>query len=190
MRHDPNVLRPQFSRDGQPDAWMTPPDLIKALIKHVLPEVVSKHTLIWDPAMGDGKLLRAINKAGYATFGTDAYAIRDPIDFLAYIPTDKPTLVTNPPFNQLDEWIGHAVGLLHAGHLRNVVLLLRGDHLGAARRAWHLNHASRIYVCAWRPRWIEGTTTSPRFWFTWVVWRGGEANPLPEISWLTPEDIT
>lgn len=186
-RDDPNMLRPQPSREGQPDAWMTPPDLVMALIRHVLPEL--PRATVWDPAMGDGVMLRAINQAGYKTFGTDAFAVADPVDFLTHIPTSKPVLVTNPPFNALDEWIGHAVGLLHAGHLKGVALLLRGDHLGAARRAWHLNRASKLYVCAWRPRWIKGTTTSPRFWFTWVVW-GPTQEVLPEIVWLTPEDIT
>jgi hypothetical protein len=189
-RHlDPAVLRPQPSRRGQPDDWPTPPCLRAALLKHVMP-VFPIITPIWEAAAGTGELANDLSDAGYTVIETDGFDLAQPVDFLQATPPPlqvPPVLCTNPPFNTLNAWLKHALELLDAGGLSGVVLLLRGDHLGAKSRGPYLNRAARIFVCPWRPRWISGTTTSPRFWFLWAVWMPGHAGG-PIVTWLPSPD--
>lgn len=174
------ALRPQPKRDG-PDHWATPECLIAALVKHILPDLPPAP--VWEPAAGDGPLVRAIEAAGYPVIATD---IRTGQDFLATAPPlGCGSLITNPPFNQLNSFLGRAVSLLAApdNHLLVAVLLLRWDALTAQNRPAILRRACRIYVCTWRPRWIAESTTSPRWSFCWAVWLRGHAGPT-EPYWI------
>jgi hypothetical protein len=183
------MLRPHPSRKGEPDSWTTPCCLRIALIRHVLPLLPSIPT-IWEPAAGSCELVRDLRAAGFTVTATDAFDPVHPVDFLHAAPrtSTPPLLITNPPYNALGAWIQHALSLLDTGALAGVVLLLRGDHLGAQCRATQLNRASHLVMCCWRPRWIPGSTTSPRFWFSWVIWlpyhQGG-----PVTTWLTRKDV-
>jgi hypothetical protein len=187
-RADPALLRPQPSRRGQEERWDTPPCLRQALVQHVLPDL--PQAPIWEPAAGSGELAQDLRSAGRAVTETDLFNEGRPVDFLRSVPRSRipPLVITNPPFDPLDEWIAHVLKLLDAGHIAGAVLLLRFDHLGAACRAGVLNRATRIFICCWRPRWIKDTKTSPRCWFEWVVWLPRhQAGAI--TTWLTPEDI-
>jgi hypothetical protein len=190
QHRDPAVLRPQPSREGERDDWSTPADLRAVLIRHVLPH--APIAPIWEPAAGSGELACALRDAGYAVTATDGFDPAVPVDFLHAVPRASipPILCTNPPFNDLDLWILHALALLDDGKLAAVILLLRNDHFGAACRAAQLNRASRRVTCCWRTRWIAGSKTGPRFWFEWVTWlprRRDSQGPIT-VS-LTRKDI-
>ena len=174
------ALRPQPSRDG-PDHWATPDCLTAALVTHILPDLPPAP--VWEPAAGSGVLVRAIAAAGYRVVAGD---LATGHDFLsATPPLHCGSLITNPPFYQLDRFLDRAVSLLAASdnHLLAAVLLLRWDALTARVRVPVLRQAHCIYVCPWRPRWIVGSTTSPRWSFCWAVWLRGHDGP-PALHWL------
>jgi hypothetical protein len=169
------ALRPQPKRNG-PDHWSTPDCLATALITHILPSL--PRAPIWEPASGDGALVRAIQATGHRVFAND---IVDGQDFLSTSPPPPhcQSLITNPPFNRLDEFLRRAVELVESpdNNLTAAVLLLRWDALTARGRALILQRARQIHVCTWRPRWIADSTTSPRWSFCWVTWRRGSSGP-------------
>jgi hypothetical protein len=180
---DPAVLRPQPSRAGQRDYWETPDSLCRALAEHVAPRLPPGP--IWEPASEpDGPVAVALRYAGRRVVTTD---IATGVDFLA-TPLHCTELATNPPFNVLTKFSAHAVAWMEQGHLESVTLLWRSDHLGAAERAVLVNRAAHILVCAWRPRWIADSTTSPRFWFVWISWvRAHRTGPV--VRAITPADL-
>ncbi len=165
------ALRPQPARAGR-DFRRTPPCLIGALIAYVLPHLPAGS--VWEPAAGDGRLADAMRRAGRAVFASDIWSR----DFLTDPPPGKfAAIITNPPFNQLDVFIDRALEHLDGGMTQAVVLLMRWDHLTAERRTRALQRAAEIRLCTWRPIWIEGTTTSPRWSFCWVTWRRDFSGP-------------
>jgi hypothetical protein len=138
---------------------------------------------VWEPAAGDGSLVRAMRAAGCTVIATD---IATGQNFLhRQPPPECRSLATNPPFNQLNAFLARAVSLLDPpdNRLAAAVLLLRLDALAARTRAPLLAGAAAIHVCIWRPRWIAGSTTSPRWSFCWITWRRGHAAP-PVLRWI------
>lgn len=60
---------------------------------------------VWEPAAGDGRLARALEERGYDVVAGDVLTGQD---FFAYSDAPAATLVTNPPFRQIRQWIDHA----------------------------------------------------------------------------------
>jgi hypothetical protein len=174
------ALRPQPKRDG-PDHWSTPDCLTTALVKYILPSLPKAP--IWEPAAGEGALVRTIEATGHRVFASD---ITDGQDFLDSPPPHLcQSLITNPPFNQLDQFLNRAVLLVDSpdNSLIAAVLLLRWDALTARVRSPVLRRARQVHECNWRPRWIADSTTSPRWSFCWVTWRRGCSGP-PTMYWI------
>jgi len=167
---DPSSLRPTPGRDG-PDFWPTPVTLVDACVSHVLPVLPSG--TIWEPACGDGRLVRAIEQAGRQVYATDLHPQDDdaPVDFLDCIPpVDMTCVVTNPPYNNSDAFIDRCLTLLDDRAIAGFALLLRHDHLQAQSRVDAFNRATCEIHCNWRPIWIDGTEGQPRWSFHWIVW--------------------
>lgn len=175
------ALRPQPARTGL-DFWLTTSCLIGVLTSDVLAHLPAG--CIWEPAAGAGGLANAIRSNGREVVATD---IKD-CDFLK---DDPPryfaAIITNPPFNKLDAFVYRALEYLDAGVTQSVLLLMRSDHLNARRRSGALARATELRFCPWRPRWIPGTKTSPRWSFVWVTWRRDYRGP-PTAVWATHPD--
>lgn len=185
-RADPSPLRPAPARNG-PDYWPTPPCLLAALTSHLLPSIPPGR--IWEPACGDGRLAEAMRAAGRNVVATDAYRI-PALNFLHDAPPDPKlvALVTNAPFNRLNEFITRALQHHDSGMVQDAVLLLRGDHPMAQKRAPLLRRAHSLWYCCWRPRWIEHSTTPPRWSFIWAHWKREYKGP-PRAYWLTSKMV-
>lgn len=88
------------------DLYPTPPEVTVALMRFLK---LPAGTDIWEPARGQGDMVRALADCGMAVYGTD---IRDGIDFLTTRqPGNAPAagwIITNPPFSLADEFIRHA----------------------------------------------------------------------------------
>jgi hypothetical protein len=163
------ALRPQPRRQG-PDAWQTPASLIDALITYVLPTLPMG--IIWEPAAGDGRLADAMRAAGREVVATDLRG--DRLDFLRDdlpAPRRFAAIVTNPPFNRLDEFIARGLHLMDLRTTQSLVLLARYDATMTSGRVDALNRAALELGCNWRARWIENSRGQPRWAFKWVVWR-------------------
>lgn len=169
------ALRPQPKRLGA-DVWPTPPSLISALVRYVLPTLVDG--CIWECASGDGRLADAMRKTGRQVVISDVRS--NGVDFLLDDPPVSgpfASIITNPPFNQLDAFIKRGLQLLDRGTTHSLVLLARNDALMTSGRVNVLNRAAFILKCNWRARWIPNSIGQPRWAFSWVVWQADRSGP-------------
>ena len=113
------------------DLYPTPPEVTVALMRFLK---LPAGTDIWEPARGQGDMVRALADCGMAVYGTD---IRDGIDFLTTRqPGNAPAadwIITNPPFSLADEFIRHAAGLP-----------LQGTERQKGREPAHGRHVVRV----------------------------------------------
>ena len=187
-RHsDPPAQRGQPSREG-PDFWPTPICLTMALQRFVLPELPPGP--LWEPAAGDGRLVRSMMTTGRRVYASDLYPQdgSEPCDFLIGASPPDPGLIaaTNPPFNSSDAFLARGLQLLDQGRIAGLVLLLRHDHLQAAGRVEAFNRCTREIHCNWRPRWIPDSEGNPRWSFSWLAWLDG---PRQAPFYLSEDDV-
>lgn len=107
---------------------------------------------VWEPACGDGRLIRWMRDSGVEADGVDISTdIR--LDFFL----DKQRrqcIATNPPFRLAFEFAKHAVN--HADH---VFLLLRLNFLASeTRHGWFAGHEPALFVLPSRPQFIRAMT--------------------------------
>jgi hypothetical protein len=156
------------------DFYATPDWCTKVLLNHV-----DFSPTVWEPACGDGAISRVLEAYGHQVINTDIVDRgigATVIDFLSHdwsksfpMHDNSADIVTNPPYGTLaDDFVRGALKLTG----RRVAMLMRNEWDCAASSMPLVNHpafAMKI-VLTTRPRWIEGTTTSPRHNYAWYVW--------------------
>ena len=90
------------------DFYPTPPDVTIALMEFL---ELDPGTRIWEPACGEGHMVRAMEAMGYQVIGTD---IQQGNDFLIVPPVDCEWIITNPPFSQSEAFIEKCTGVVGA----------------------------------------------------------------------------
>ena len=150
-----------FSRSAA-DFYPTPDDVTEALIWAIKPE--PETAVIWEPACGDGRMLRCLERFGpYQAVGTD---ILTGDDFLSMgLPEGCNWIITNPPFSQAEAFIRHAYAL-------NVpfAFLLKSQF-------WHAKKRYELFMDC-NPDYIFPLTWRPDFLFKE---RGGSS--LMDVAW-------
>lgn len=112
------------------ELYETPPWVTDALIPH-LPRRV--HTW-WECCCGNGLMVEALCKHGFAVYGTDI--AKDDGDFLKFnVSLDVDIIGTNPPYNIAQEIIAHALRLTWP---TGMVAMLLPDSYDAAITRRHL----------------------------------------------------
>lgn len=107
------------------DFYPTPPDVTFALLNFL--RLSEAKNVIWEPACGEGHMVKQIRKMGYDVFGTD---IRTGTDFLTADPPRYFTwIITNPPFSLSEQFIRRCGELK-----RPFALLLKAQYWHAKRR--------------------------------------------------------
>ncbi len=145
------------------DFYATPEEAFKPLLR-ILP---SGMVQFWEPACGDGRLIRWLTESGRLAGGSD---LNTGVDFLKD-ETRRAFIITNPPFSLAFEFAQHAVA-----HAPEVMLLLRLNFLASMkRRAWFLaNEPSALFVLSKRPDFTGGGGDSCDYaWFYWGPFRHG-----------------
>lgn len=171
------------------DFYATPPEAVHALIK------VEKFSgTIWEPACGDGAIVKVLRGVGHRVYATDLVDCGCPdsesrIDFLMERAPAFAigTIVTNPPYALASKFVLHALTLAP-----RVMMLLRLAFLEGQGRSTILDngHLARVHVFRNRlPRmhrhgW-EGKQSSSSIAFAWFVWDTTHKGPaeLHRISW-------
>lgn len=143
--------------------------------------------IIWEPAAGDGAMLREMRVVGHKVHGSDLIdrgcgaEIRD---FFSYTRADRPSscIFTNPPFNLVNgrdgkgAWLYHALDALEAEY---VALLLPWGFPGAAglRHLWAKHPPARVYLMRWRIDFTgQGAAPNLNAFFIWdKAWTGETA---------------
>jgi hypothetical protein len=168
------VTMPALERDPL-DFQPTPPEPTLALA-HAERERLAGFPLIWEPACGDGRMMRDLNACGLPTFGSDIVdrgcgaLIRDFFDF-AEAPSRA--IVTNPPFNAVNwrdgkgRWITHAMEALGVEFM---ALLLPWGWPGAGGLApiWAAHPPARVHLMRWKIDFTgQGAPPMLNGWFVW-----------------------
>ena len=144
------------------DFYSTPESAFVPLLPF-LPTEVS----FWEPAQGDGRLVRWLTVSGRRAAGADLASGQD---FLADA-TAREFIITNPPFSLtlMKDGLGflpHALAVAP-----EVMLLLRLNFMGSQyRREFFQSHEpSALYVLSERPRFhgASGTDACEYVWFYW-----------------------
>lgn len=143
--------------------------------------------LVWEPCQGDGRLTKAIQRAGIEVVGSDE---EDGTNFLS---TDLPPgkkerpwgIVMNPPYSKKDKFIWHAMDV--ATH--KIAALLSGEFVYGQKRyasgiftnktfplarVWH--YTNRLYR--------EDTGKGAQFPQAWFIWERGYKGP-PAMGWIS-----
>lgn len=167
-----DFARAEFLPRESHDFYPTPADVTRSILLAERSRLFD-FPLIWEPAAGDGAMVREMRAIGLKVHGSDlidrgaGFEIKD---FFAFTSAPAPAIVTNPPFapcNQDPGWIRHAMGRLGAEYM---ALLLPVTWTGAAGRAalWADYPPARIYIMRWRID-FTGQGASP-VTNSWVVW--------------------
>lgn len=180
------------------DAYFTPPEAVKALLKvEEIPETV------WECACGDGAIVRVLRKAGHQVYATDLVDYDSPDqdmarwDFLMerQCPIGVKAIVTNPPYKLAARFAVHALELCP-----KVIMLLRlnfleaGNEKSKAGRArlecLDGGHLAKVLVFKERlpmmHRWDwMGNKATSSIAFAWFIWDRNHNGPavLNRISW-------
>jgi hypothetical protein len=149
-----------------------------------------RNAVIWECAAGDGRLSEALRTAGYTVLASDIEPRCQAVERRDFLCEDPPltasAAVTNPPFNQINQFIARGLQLLDRGPIIGLVLLVRCDTLTADSRADAFNRAAGVLTCCWRPVWIAGSKGGGRWANAWVWWLPDHKGP-PVSRWLRPE---
>jgi hypothetical protein len=169
------------------DYYPTPPWCTLALLKHFTP-----HTHVWEPACGQGHISRVLLETGIVEYSSDLVdrGYGEPeIDFLKTTAPPNPairSIITNPPYSGdlPQQFIKHSLTLM--GPVKgSVAMLLRNEYDSASGRSdlfLHPAFALKL-VLTKRPKWIEGSTGSPRHNYSWFVWDYETVGKPPTMIW-------
>lgn len=161
------------------DFYPTPPEPTRALLSAELARLTA-FPVVWEPAAGDGSMVRELNAVGLDVFASDLIdrgcgaSIASFYDFT--VPQAR-AIVTNPPFAECNRdpgWVRHALETLGVEYM---ALLLPINWLGAAGRAalWAQFPPSRIYLMRWRIDFTgQGAPPMLNAWYVWDQVHAGE----------------
>jgi len=170
------------------DFYPTPPEPTRALLKAEM-QRLRDFPVIWEPACGDGAMVREIRSAGLNCFGTDLIQRTDGTDPDLWIsdffaepicPRGAKAIITNPPYHLINErdgkgaWVWHAMETLKVDYM---ALLLSWSWPGAGghARLWQQHPPARVYLMRWKID-FTGAGAPPMLnaWFVWDQQHKGE----------------
>ena len=185
------------------DFYRTPAWCTEALLDALPYNLRIRHGQgVWEPAAGDGAIRDVLEKRGFKVRAYDINPRAERIeqeDFLTRIVPAWYTmiLITNPPYKDAKAFIRQAMIMAEhrpSGHRKRrdwphfVAMLLRNEFDSAAsRKEFFMDHPyfDTKIILTKRPRWIEGSTGSPRHNYAWFIWdwKRETANAAPTIRY-------
>jgi hypothetical protein len=176
------------------DFYPTPPENVDCLLEHFIPHG-GRH-LVWEPACGKGDISMRLNEYGLETWNTDlhdqGFGIPG-IDFLAQTTLPNPnirTIITNPPYADglAEAFVRHAIKLMEPVRGQVAMFLRNEFDCGKGRmELFQLPPFHRKVIVTKRPRWIAGSTGSPRHNYSWFVWDWRHKSGSAGISYSHPD---
>lgn len=156
------------------DLYETPEWVTDALVGFI-----DTKRILWEPAAGSGKMVRALLKHGFEVLGSD---IDEGDDFLqadgCFTPAAE-AIVTNPPYVLAREFIEHALDLMKPSK-GMVAMLLRTDFDHATSRRHLFADCPPFWtkiVLTKRIRWFEDSKGQPSFNHAWFIWDWQHSGP-------------
>jgi hypothetical protein len=181
--------------ERQRDEYDTSPVALPPLLR--IEKLLPTATRIVEPCAGTGNLVIPLRAAGFEVIASDISdrgcpdcAVADFFD-LVRLPVGYDTLLTNPPYYCVEEFVRHALALCP----RRLVLLLRLAFMEARRRTDILEGTglARIHVfdrrlpMMHRASWT-GKKANSGMAFAWFCWDRDHAGPttIDRIRWDQP----
>ena len=170
---DGNAIYSDVVAREKDDFYPTPVEPTRAILSAELARI-EQFNCIWEPAAGDGAMVKEIAAIGIAAHASDLVdrgagaEIRSFYDFTAQ---DAPSraILTNPPFCECNtgRWIRHAFNVIDCEYM---ALLLPLNWPGAESRArlWSEHTPARVYLMRWRIDFSgKGAPPMLNAWFIW-----------------------
>lgn len=201
---DQGALMSDLPTQRKPDAPRRPhdwyptaqPEAIRALMARD-GDVIRSCGAVWEPACGDGALVREVRAMGIPCVASDLIdrgcPDSDVADFFMEKQARAPAIITNPPFNLINARDGHGRWLRHTLDMpgwRYCALLLswdwpaaRANGLGAMLDAHPFSYC---YLMRWKLDFSgEGSPPQRNAWFVWIK---GDTRAEPGFRWLDRDD--
>ncbi|WP_148043687.1 hypothetical protein [Paracoccus methylarcula] len=199
----PEQRRPQADQRRDEDFYPTgQPEAIRALFAYD-GERIHDCEVIWEPACGDGALVREIRAMGVGCLASDLIDRGCPkswtADFYSYRASPARGIITNPPYCEINardgkgRWLRHTLDMQGWDYL---ALLLSWDW--PAARANGLGELldthpfSHCYLMRWKLDFTgEGSPPQRNAWFVWDRRdpRGrNQAQLYPDFRWMDRVD--
>jgi hypothetical protein len=164
------------------DFYPTPPEPTRALLSYEAARLADFDG-IWEPAAGDGAMVREMQACGLSVFASDLVdrgAGAEIRSFYDYDCAPFLAILTNPPFNECNtgRWIRHA---LEALRVQYMALFLPFNWPGAESRSglWAQHKPARVYLMRWRVDFTgKGAPPMLNAWFVWDSASTGETQLL------------
>lgn len=165
------------------DFYPSPSDVTEALLR------VHSFDRVWEPACGDGAMVRVLRKNGCYVVPSDL-VIRSDYDgsvdkdgslsetpmemdftYQSVRPQTVSAIITNPPFSLAQTFIETAMGLA----VQRVAFVLKSSYWHAKSRheLFKRHTPSHIHPLLWRPDFME--LGRPTMEVMWCVWTRGHA---------------
>jgi len=155
-------------------------DMTRVLIDALFDQnYASPQDIVWECACGSGEMMRVLEQSFLRVFGTDIVPLIDDatqLDFLTERTTKKfDVMVTNPPYGDLlTPFMERGLDYIRRGKCKTVAMLARHAVDTSGKERTHLfqncpEFAAKVTL-TWRPRWIAGSTGSPRHNYSWFIW--------------------
>lgn len=166
------------------DYYPTPPEVTRAFLA-AEGEHLRALGSVWEPAAGDGAMVRQLEAYGLSVVASDLIDRGCPgaeiRSFYDYDAAPAPAIVTNPPYCEINardgrgRWLEHALAL----GVDYVALFLNWDWPAAKGLGPLLarHPISRAYVCRWKVDFTgKGAPPQRNGWFVWAKgWTGETA---------------
>lgn len=155
------------------DFYPTPYEVTVALLNKLQ---LNSTTRIWEPACGEGHMVKEIKAAGYSVESTDLFDRgygEHGIDFTKQ--TDNREcqwMITNPPFSEAEAFIETAASM----SLDGFALLVKSQYWHAKKRIplFKKYRPSMVLPLTWRPDFMFGERGgAPTMEVLWTVWMKG-----------------
>lgn len=141
------------------------------------------HQTAWEPANGEGDIAAVLSKRVRSVFKSDLHDYGTGATLFDFMSSSSfpPTLdvlafdhiVTNPPYDIAPAFVLRALEYMWSRRATNVFMLMRNEWDCAKTRNDFFQpeqgFAAQITLTS-RPKWIAGSTGSPRHNYAWFVW--------------------
>ena len=182
---------PKYER-VENDFYPTPPDCTEALYTYLVEQqLLQPSAEVFEPACGDGAIVKVFQNHGHRVTASDLYpqlegaAVKDfltdgiMLDRCAGV---RALVVTNPPYAMpyINAFMDRMNDLVHNDGVVAAMLMRNEVDCAKSRRVFFEDNPYYYgkLVLTWRPRWIAGSTGSPRHNYAWYIWAPEATDPL------------
>lgn len=164
------------------DFYPTPPEPTRAFL-HAEIDRLRELGGVWEPAVGDGAMVREISAMGLWVFGSDLVDRGCGAEIKSFYDYDAPmerAIVTNPPFSECGwgngkaRWLKHALDVLDIEYM---ALLMNWSWPGAGGLVpfYAAHPPARVYLMRWKIDFTgQGAPPMLNAWFVWDKKHKGE----------------